>query len=212
MKLLFLVLFISVTLLFPQGIGEFAPAKDPIIFPDKSVGIDVMFGEGGFGLGGFYRTKAAENLTWYTDLSISESKDEKEIEYFDYFGNSIVVGKKNRVFLLPVTTGLQYRLFSEDLSDNLRPYINAGAGPSMVVTTPYNREFFKSFKYAQAQFTLGGYIGLGANFGYDKKNLIGLNIRYYVIHFFDKGVESLEGRFQKNLGGIFITINIGSQY
>jgi len=94
----------------------------------------------------------------------------------------------------------------------LRPYINFGIGPSIVLTTPYKKEFFKSFTWAHAQYTFGGYVGFGANFGIDKSNLIGINLRYYIIHLFNNGVEILQDRYEKNLGGFFLTINLGTMY
>jgi hypothetical protein len=195
-----------------QGIGEMAPEKPPVLFPPHAWGIDIMFGEGGVGVGGFYRKEVFPEFTFFTDLSFSEAKDEKEIEYIDYWGQTFVLGKKNRIFLLPAYVGIQYRLFGESLTDNLRPYVNFGIGPTMVITNPYEKEFFSAFKYAQAKYTLGGYIGFGANFGLDQEHLLGINIRYYHIQFFNKGVEGLLGRFKKELGGVYLTINIGSMY
>ena len=195
-----------------QGIGEIAPPKPPMKFPPNAWGFDIMVGESGFGFGGFYRHKLSPKLTLFTDLSISEAKDEREFEFIDVFGNSFTVGKKNRIFQIPLTVGLQYRLFAEQLADNLRPYINAGVGPSLVITTPYSKEFFNSFSDAQFKPAAGGYVGFGANFGLDKSNLLGINFRYYIIQFFDKGVESLEGRFKKTIGGFFVALNIGFMY
>lgn len=196
-----------------QGIGELAPEKPLEIFPDNAFGLDIMFSEGGFGFGSFYRRQLSQKFTFFSDFSISEAKDEKEFEYYDFYTNqTYTVGKKNRVFLLPLNFGMQYRLFENVISDNLRPYLNAGVGPTMVVTTPYDREFFNAFGKAHAQYALGSYFGFGANFGLDKSSLVGINVRYYVIHFFDKGVESLHGRFKKNLGGVYLTINIGTMY
>ena len=210
---LFIILTVFCGTMHAQGIGELAPDKDPIVFPPNAYGLDVMFGEGGFGLGGFYKHDLAKDLTFSVDLSVSEAKDENEFEYVDpYTGESYTYGKKNRVLLLPLNFGMQYRLFSESLGDNLRPYINIAAGPATVVTTPYDMEFFTAFKKAQARYTAGGYVGVGANFGLEQKNTLGINIRYYIIHFFDEGVESLEGRFQKNLGGFYITLNLGIMY
>ena len=206
------VLFFPMNFLFPQSIGEIAPDREPLAFPDNAYGVDLMFGEGGFGLGGFYRNNLNNTLTFFTDMSISEAKDENEFEYIDYWGQTYTAGKKNRIFLIPFFAGLQNRFFANDLGDNFRPYLNFAAGPAMVVTTPYAREFFNSLKYAQANFTAGGYIGLGANFGIDQKHLAGINIRYYVIQFFNQGIESLEGKPKKTFGGFYITINIGSMY
>ena len=120
-----------------QKIGEMAEEKKPMQLPDNAAGIDLMIGEGGFGLGGFYRHQLSTTLTGFIDLSISESKHEKEIERFDIFGYPLpIYGKKNRVFVLPLNLGVQYRLFSNSLTDNLRPYLSLGVGPSYVCYNP----------------------------------------------------------------------------
>ncbi|QQS37321.1 MAG: hypothetical protein IPM56_05025 [Ignavibacteriales bacterium] len=211
------LIFISILLITclnvnAQGIGELAPEKAPEVFPDNAFGLDIMFSEGGFGFGTFYRRQLSQKFTLFTDFSISEAKDENEFEYIDYFGNAYSIGKKNRIFLLPLNFGIQYRLFESVIADNLRPYINAGVGPTLVVTTPYELEFFNSFGKAHARYAMGSYFGFGANFGLDKSSLVGINLRYYIVHFFDEGVESLEGKFKKNLGGVYLTINIGMMY
>ncbi|MHB1686675.1 MAG: hypothetical protein ACYCVH_04785 [Ignavibacteriaceae bacterium] len=195
-----------------QGIGELAPPKPPEVFPNNTFGLDIIFSEGGFGLGTFYRKQFNQELTGFTDFSISEAKNPQEFTYVDYFGNTYTAGKVNRAFILPFNFGLQYRLFENVIYDNLRPYINFGIGPAIVVTTPYNLEFFNSFHKAKAYPTLGGYIGFGANFGLDKKNLVGINIRYYEIHMFNQGIEIIQDKLEKDLGGLFLTINIGTMY
>ena len=215
MKKLLLAAIIIIPLLNvnAQEIGELAPDKKPEVFPDNILGLDIMFSEGGFGLGGFYRRQFSEKITGFTDISFSEAKDEREIEYYDYFTNqTYTIGKKNRVFLIPVNFGLQYRLFEDVIYDNLRPYLNAGVGPTMVLTTPYDKEFFNAFGNASIKVAAGGYFGFGANFGLDKSSLVGINVRYYIIKFFDQGVENLRGKYNKTLGGFFLTINLGMMY
>ena len=211
-------IILSIILLIPflnvngQSIGELAPPKPPEVFPPNAWGFDVMIGESGFGLGGFYRHQLNTKLTLFSDLSISEAKDEREFEYIDVFGNSFTVGKKNRVFQIPLNFGAQYRMFENELADNLRPFINVGVGPAFIITTPYALEFFNAFGKAHLKFAAGGYIGMGANFGLDKSSLVGINFRYYIIKFFDKGVESLEGRFRDTIGGFYVVLNIGFMY
>ncbi|MBK6912920.1 MAG: hypothetical protein IPH11_04355 [Ignavibacteriales bacterium] len=206
------ILLIPLCNLKPQGIGEFAPEKTPEHFPDNALGLDIMFGEGGLGFGGFYRRETVEDLTTFVDFSVSEAKDDREFQYVDYFGNTFTVGKKNRVFLLPLNFGVQYRVFGSIISDNLRPYINAAVGPVLGLTTPYEKEFFKAFGDTKTHLAFDGYVGFGANFGLDKKNLIGLNIRYYYTQFIGEGVESLEGNLRKSFSTFFITINFGFMY
>ena len=212
--LLLMFIITSFLSLNAQEIGELAEEEVSKTFPNNSLGVDIMFSEGGIGLGLFYRRQLTQKLTVFSDLSISEAKDEQEIEFIDpyYPYQSFTYGKKNRIFLLPLNFGLQYRLFEKVLSDNLRPYINFGVGPSMVVTTPYDREFFNAFGKAHAKYAMGGYIGFGGNFGLDNSSLVGLNIRYYYIKLFDDGVESLYGKRKNELGGVFLTINIGMMY
>lgn len=214
MKTIFatVILLISILTLNAQGIGELAPPKKPMVFPPNAWGFDLMIGESGFGFGGFYRHQVDENFTIFTDISFSEAKDEREIEFIDIFGRSFTVGKINRIFQIPLNFGVQYRLFAEDLADNLRPYINAGIGPAIILTTPSSEEFFSAFSKAQTKIAAGGYVGFGANFGVDQSNLIGLNFRYYYIKLFGDGVESLAGRKKDAIGGFFITINFGFMY
>lgn len=195
-----------------QGIGELAPEKPPVVFPDNAWGLDIMMGESGFGLGTFYRKQLSMKWTAFADLSFSETKDDREFEYIDFWGRTFTIGKKNRVFAVPLNMGLQYRLFENVIYDNLRPYVNIGAGPTLVLTTPYEKEFFTAFGDTKTKVALGGYVGFGANFGLDKSSLIGLNFRYYYTHFFDKGVESLYDRYKKSFGSFFVTLNLGLMY
>jgi hypothetical protein len=215
------ILIISSVNVNAQGIGQVVPDKPPIIFPPNAFGLDLIFSEGGFGLGTFYRHSISETVTFFTDFSVSEAKDPQEFtyNYIDIFGNyqTSTPGKINRAFIMPLNFGIQYRLFDNVIFDNLRPYVDAAVGPTMVVTDPYNLEFFKAIGKAKARFTLGGYFGIGANFGLDKSSLVGINLRYYIIHFFNQGVNILDNTdgthlFENDLGGVFITINIGMMY
>jgi len=197
---------------YAQGVGELAPPKPLEIFPSNSWGIDIMFGDAGFGLGTFLRKQFDVKWSAFADISFSETKDEREFEYIDYFGNIFTVGKKNRVFQVPLNFGAHYRIFENTIADNLRPYLSAGVGPTIIITTPYEDEFFNSFGRAQAKYALGGYIGLGANFGLDKSSLVGINVRYYYSKILSGGVESLEGREKTEIQGFFITLNLGLMY
>jgi hypothetical protein len=212
-RILITIIFVLFPLIsFSQEIGEIVPPDPPGTFPINALGLDLMIGESGFGVGGFYRHQTSNEFTMFTDISISEAKDEREFEYIDIYGNTITYGKKNRIFQIPLNFGFQYRLFEYQLEDNLRPYLTLGVGPSLVITTPYAKEYFNAFGDAKFYLAAGGYVGFGANFGLDKSNLVGLNFRYYLINFFNKGVESLDGRFNKTIGGFFVSINFGFMY
>lgn len=208
----FLVLILMAFPINAQRIGQLAPEKPPEVFLPNSWGADIMFGEGGFGLGAFYKYSFNRTITGVIDLSVSESKDEREMEYVDYWGNTFVFGKVNRIFLLPLNFGIQYRLFEDALTENLRPYVSAGIGPTFVVTTPYEKDFFSAFSDAKMHYAAGGYIGIGANFGDSKNSLIGINARYYYFHIFGEGVESLVDNVKKSFGSFYISIHLGIMY
>ena len=217
MKKFLLVLFCTILFYsvdsYSQDIGELAPEKPPTIYPPRALGLDIMFGDAGFGLGGFFRKQINTNWTAFVDASWSETKDEREFEYYDpYQGIFVTAFKKNRVFQIPLNFGAQYRLFEKDLTDNLRPYLVAGVGPSFILTTPYEVEFFSSFAYAQVHYAVGGYVGFGANFGLDKSSLVGVNFRYYYSKLVNGGVESLYGKEKTEIKGFFITLNLGFMY
>lgn len=210
MKTIFYILIFIPIILSAQKIGEMAPDPVPEVFPPHAIGVDLLFGDGGFGLGGFYRLSFSQNITGFVNLSFSESKDDKELQFIDPFtGRIITRGKVNRVFTVPVNFGIKYRLFANQLTDVLRPFVEVGVGPNFVVTTPASKEFFNSFGDAKLKMAAGGYVGFGANFGLSKKNLMGLNIRYYYAHIFGGGVEGLQNRIRTNLGSVFITLSLG---
>lgn len=211
----------------------FTPSRPHLIGSDESAiltnswGIDLMLSNNGFGFGAFYRKRETADLSWFGSLAFSDVKDELEIQYYDIYGRSYSPYKKNRLFLLPLFAGIQYRLFRDEIADNFRPYVAAAIGPAAMVIAPYQRtivsdfgngqtiteyqqiEFFESLKYATAQYTVGGYIGAGAYFGSESGTLSGISIRYYFIPF-QKGIETLEGVFVNNFGGLYITLNFGS--
>jgi hypothetical protein len=209
----FLIIIFSVNQLSAQGIGEIAPEKPLEVFPTNAWGMDIMIGDAGFGLGTFFRKQLDVKWTASADMSFSEAKDEREFQYYDpYQGIFYTAFKKNRIFQIPFNFGAQYRLFENILTDNLRPYLNVAVGPTILVTTPYELEFFNSFGKAQVKYAAGGYIGFGANFGLDKSSLVGINFRYYYTRILSGSVESIEGRAKKDIQGFFITLNLGLMY
>ncbi len=224
MKITLFIILITSSALFAQSTDSTiiftSPDQEPVkLVPssyDDAWGVDILLSNNGFGLAGFYRHQYSRDISGTVTFGITESKDDNEVEYYDYFGQSFVPGKINRFLMMPLLFGIQYRLFADDITDSFRPYVNAGAGPTLVLASPYNREYFNSLGYARSHYTLGGFIGAGAFFGSDMGSLSGINIRYYVVPF-SSGIESLQdatGRIgrKKDFGGFFITINLGSTF
>jgi len=205
--------------------------------PDKYPNIwslDILLSNDGFGLGTIFRRTLTPDLSWFVSFSISESKDEREVEYYDYYyGTMVAPGKLNRFLVLPLMTGIQYRLFREDIVDTFRPFLNAGVGPAMVYVMPYVQllqategymypdqvDYFKAIGKGQPHYTVGGFVGFGANFGTDRSNIFGVNFRYYFTTLLGEALPSLYDErtgavaaTKKNFGGFVISLNVGTAF
>jgi hypothetical protein len=209
--------------------GQARTAEEP-----NSWGMNIMASDGGFGLGMFYRREFTPDLSWFTTISISESKDDREVEQFDpYTGLSFVPGKLNRFLVLPLVAGIEYRLFREDIMPTFRPYVNGGVGPTMVYEMPFVQlsypapgvvmanqiDFFKAIGSGHAHYTVGGYIGFGANFGSERGSVFGVNFRYYIIYLLKGSLPSTYDLYtgetvgtKREFGGVAITLTIGTTF
>lgn len=224
----------SCTRLSAQITGELPPPPDTLIVftsprpllendgetkaATTAMGLDLLFSGSGWGLGGFYQHILSHDLTAFFHLAISGRRNTDEFENAWFGPVPVVSNKVNRLFMVPMTVGLQYRLFSESLQDSFRPFVSGGIGPTVILATPYIRdglyyEFFNSFGYATTYVRPGGFIGFGSFFGsIGAGSLIGVQIRYYTIPFGGNGLESVKGSPINDFGGVFLSLTVGSAY
>jgi hypothetical protein len=190
-------------------------------------GFNILMSNNGFGAGFFLRHEYTDEIAGFVDFTISDVKDDGEVEYFNYWtGQSYVPNKVNRLIYMPLVAGIQYRLFKDDIVDNFRPYLTAGIGPSIIFVAPYSSlqtdpmsgqpyyspiDFFSSLKYGRFRYTFGGYIGAGAYFGLDKGSLSGVTVRYYFSPF-PSGIQVMTNSVLKSFGGLYITLTFGTLY
>jgi hypothetical protein len=214
-----------------DSIGEDVQGGVELAVPLRNVwGLDFLISDDGFGMGAFYRRLFTEDLSGFVTFSISESKDDREVERFDPFTQvSFVPGKLSRFIVMPLMAGVQYRLFREDIVDNFRPFVTAGAGPTVVFAAPFvefiqhqnfieyrQLEFFNSLGKGRPYYTVGAFLGAGANFGSDRGSVFGVSARYYFTYLLSDALPSLydtrTGRVigtKKSFGGFFLTLNVG---
>ncbi len=200
---------IATTMVFtsPRPLLALAESKDAL---HDAWGLDILFSGNGFGLGAFYYREFSETLFGFAHLGISGVQSTDEFEEFDPFSQQwIVPNKINRLFMFPMTVGVQYRLFEGEITENFRPFVQAGIGPTLIMATPYSKEFFSSFSDATFYVKPGGFVGAGLYFGDSQKNLTGAHIRYYFIPFGGDGLESVQGFPINNFGGIFLSLSVG---
>ena len=185
---------------------------------NNKLGFDLMFTASGWGVGGYYGRSLSDDLTLFTHLGIGSRRHTDEFEDA-YYGNVPVISTKlNRLLVMPLSVGLQYRVFSSVLQESFRPFITGGISPALIVATPYIRdniyyEFFNSFGYTTSYLRMGGFAGIGAFFGsLGKGSTMAVQIRYFVIPFGGNGIESLRNVFIKDMGGVALSLTIGTSY
>lgn len=189
----------------------------------NGAGFNIIFSSNGFGLGGFYQREISPSLTLLTDFFFSGKQNSDEIEYADFIlQRYIVPGKINRLFVVPLMFGLQYKLDVIDFADVIKPYLQIGIGPSMVISTPYMRnntyyEFFSSFGDGIYYVRPGGYIGAGISLPSIGNTISTAFARYYFVPFGGEGLESMDSAATlippiQNFGGLFFTITIGWKF
>ncbi len=179
---------------------------------DNAFGLNVLFSNSGYGLGFFYEHKLASTLSAFIDLGISGARKGDEFEVYNTDPNSVhfrtyyVPNKIHRVWHVPLTVGLKKGVFTDVFFNNFRPFINAGAGGSIVMTTPYDQTFFSAFGDAEFHLAPGGFIGIGAEFT-EKSPGPAFNARYYYLPI-TPGVESLIDEPINDFGGLYLMLNV----
>jgi len=189
-----------------------------------SWGADLMIGTDGFGLGFFYNYAFSDVLTSFANLSLSEAKDERQKDYYNPWTGQYSPNKTHYVFRIPMFFGLQYRLFKDEIVDNFRPFVNGGAGPVMLYVSPADPEgdFLSSLGGGTTHYTFGGFLGAGAQFGFDRSSVLGVNVRYFIIPAPD-GISSVVVPDEEsptgaravqlaNANGFYITLNFGTTF
>jgi len=176
--------------------------------PRNHLGLSVLYSDKGYGLSGGYYKPISSNSDLFFNLSVSGVSDNREFEYYDYWGNSYIDGKINRVFMFPLNIGLQHYIFKEDLENDFKPLVSFGVTPSLVVINPYDKSYFKAFGYSHAAFAFGPFIGTGLEFEQSKNISFTLNIRYTYLPVLAGDVSSIVNSRMKDLGGISMNFGV----
>ncbi|MGB9852797.1 MAG: hypothetical protein ACPLPX_08035 [Candidatus Kapaibacteriota bacterium] len=176
----------------------------------KFWGLNIILSNSGFGFGGFYEMYLSKNTSMFVNLYLSGARNTDEFEYYDPFtGEIFIPGKVNRLYMFPLTFGISQSFLTEVLGTNFTPFFNLGLGPTFIVSTPYEKEFFTSIGYARMYIRFGGFIGAGINIPITDKSYFGVSARHYWIPFGGKGLESIKDKPIKDFGGFFLGLNIG---
>ena len=180
----------------------------------SGVGLAIALTNSGFGLGAYLNRAVRTNSSLVAEMQIGAGKDEREVKFFGYFGNSYIPDKANYFLMLPLQFGLQHRLFAGEIEDNFRPYVQLMAGPTLGWEYPYFRDCNDDGVYSPTVecasgarertydafgalfrgnpiFGAGGTLAVGAHFGFSTKMTQGVRLGYVFNYFFDE-IQLLE--------------------
>lgn len=176
----------------------------------KYWGLSVVLSNNGFGFGGYYEVYFSRSFSVIASLYISGARNTDEFEFYNpTTGEIFIPGKVNRLYMFPFTIGVNRFVFTNLFNSNFSPYLSLGLGPTLIISTPYEREFFTSFGDARFYVRFGSFIGLGVNFYSTTNSYLGISARYYWIPFGGNGLESIVDMPIKDFGGVFIGFNFG---
>ena len=106
-------------------------------------------------------------------------RDSKQIEYADpYYGGVYQMNKINNVYIFDMQFTVKRRLFAEDLHDSFRPFLTGGLGPVFGMNHPEDKSLPKQYEWS-----IGGFVGGGADITFDKKYFVGVRGQYRIIPF-----------------------------
>lgn len=186
---------------FSQDSLKITKSSAPPKIPRNNWSLNFIYTDRGFGLGTNVYKSISNTVDLTAGIMISGVKDPNEFEQFDIFGNSFTPDKINRVYMIPISIGLQKYLFTDELDESFRPLISAGISPTIVLTNPYDRDFFNALGYFNAGFAFGGYAGIGMEYKESNNVSLSMNIRYSYLPVLVNDIRSLKDKTIKDVGG-----------
>ncbi len=215
--LIIAVLLLGTNILFSQNTqtlrltdshnSELSSITKPKKEPNNNWSINVLFSDNGFAVGSQLFKQFSPDVSGFAGIFFSGAKDDREFEVYDIFGNSYVPYKVNRMFMIPINLGMQFRLFREDVTDDLRPHVNFGISPTAIIYTPYAESFFPSFGHAKAKYTVGAFASVGVDYLTSKRSSLNMDVRYYYTQLFGQGIESLQNKEKRYFGGLYLVFS-----
>jgi hypothetical protein len=174
----------------------------------NNLGLGVIYSDKGYGITGAYYKSISKSSDFFVNFSITGISDSREFEYFDYYGNSYIQDKVNRVYMIPVNFGLQHYMFKDEIENDFKPLVSLGITPALVLTNPYDKSYFKAFGYFNSAFAFGGFAGVGMEFQQSKNIAFSLNLRYFYLPVVSGSVMSIKDSPMNDLGGINLVFGI----
>lgn len=170
--------------------------------PRNTWGLGFVYSENGFGVSLTKYFQLSRSIDFSANLLGSGVTDSREVERSDIYGNTYIPDKINRVYMIPLSLGLNMELFKGDLDGSFKPMFSIGVAPTLVLLNPYNKSFFSALGYTTTEFAAGPYVGIGLNYVQSRSMSINMNLSYYYLPLLNGGIESIQYNKIQNVGGV----------
>ena len=177
-------------------------------------GIDILFSNSGVGVGLFYDRVLNQNYKLITEIYFSGIKNTDELEYlFDYSRYDYIIPNKiRRLYILPLSIGVQRYINIGNISKSFRPYLAIVGTPTLIWEMPYQEDWFRDVKHSKSHYRMGGGVQIGADFGAINTSFMSLKMRYIYTPFGGDGLESIIGSPINNFGRFYLSISFGGLF
>lgn len=198
----------------------FTPARPLIVNAETQIlyknvaGLDLLFSNSGVGLGLFYDRILHQDYKFITEIYFSGVKNTDELAYlydwdrYDY----VIANKIRRLYILPISVGVQRYIDIGHLSKSFRPFISLVATPTLIWEMPYQKDWFRDAKYSKAHYRMGGGFQIGSDFGAINTSFMSFKMRYIYTPFGEGGLESVIGSPINNFGRFYISLSLGGLF
>lgn len=194
----------ALTLLAPRARAQDV-AADSVDY-GTGTGLALVLTDSGFALGAYAQTRLGRSTAFTFEAAIGSARDEREVRFLrGQFGGTVIRGKANYVLVLPISLGLEQRVFRSRIEDNFRPYLHVGAGPVLAWQYPYfddadgdgryddDERIYDAFArlfQGRARLGAGGTLAIGARFG---RGRAVQGVRFgYLVEYYPVGLQLLE--------------------
>lgn len=132
-------------------------------------------------------------------------RESDKIPRYDYFTGRYYEPPSKKLVFLNMRTGIERRLWTNSLAENLQPHLVMSLGPTLAFNPADDGPFFKRWKKTTFDATAHLFVGAVIDFVYSRESHFSVGVGYEAIYFPDvvNGTD--------NYSGVSVTLSFGER-